>query len=155
MAKKKVYRNKKERLENAAGMKRGGCIELMRPISDCNPADLGLSEDYNPINAVELGQLTGMTVGELCEKLGIKELYFKMATESEGMRDMDDVEAVMTEKNIIGTCFAYRRVGEKTRGMQTVCGFVEPKQVPGEDGEQHSLANQEEVDRDMDGQIQE
>lgn len=136
MAKKKQYRNKQERLENSASLMRGGCIELFRPISDCNPADLGLAEEYNPLNAIELGKMTDMTIGELCEKLNIKELYFKAAGAGEGMRDMSDVEAVMTERNLVGTCFAYRRAGEKTRGMQTVCGFVEPKQVIGDHGEE-------------------
>lgn len=134
--KTKKYRNKAERIENAGGMKRGGNIELLRPISDCNMADLGLTLDYDPLNASELGKLTGMTVGDLCDKLGVKELYFKAATESEGMRDMSDVEVVMIEQNIVGTCFAYRRVGEKTRAMQSVCGFVEPKQETGEDEEE-------------------
>lgn len=136
MAKGKKYRDRSERLVNAAQMKRGGCIELLRPISDCNPADLGLTEDYNPLNAAELGQMTGMTIGDLCDRLNIKELYFKTAGSEEGMRDMSDVEAVMTERGIVGTCFAYRRIGEKTRAMQQVCGFVEPKQVVGEDGEE-------------------
>lgn len=136
MPKVKKYRSKQERIENSAVMKRGGCVELMRPISNCNPADLGLVEDHNPLNAAELGTLTEMTIGELCHRLGIKELYFRAASAEQGMRDMDDVEAVMTELNIVGTCFAYRRVGEKTRAMQQVCGFVNPKQAPGEDGEE-------------------
>lgn len=138
MAKDKTYRNRNERLMNAAGMKRGGCIELFRPISNCSPADLGLAGEFAPLNASEFGKLTGMTVAELCDKLGVKELYFKQAGTSEAMRDMDDVEAVMTEQNIVGTCFAYRRVGEKTRAMRSVCAFVSPKQVIGQAGEEHT-----------------
>jgi len=134
MSKAKKYRNKAERIANAK--KRGGNIELFRPISDCNPADLGLSGSYSPLNATELGRMTSMTITELLDCLGITELYFKAVGAGEAMRDMNDVEMVMLEKNMVGTYFAYRRVGEKTRAMQQVIGFIEPKQVIGETGEE-------------------
>lgn len=152
MAKKeKSYRSKSERIKNAAGMKRGGCIELFRPITNCNAADLGRAEVYDGYG---IDGMKDFTVGELCDSLGVSELYFKTADVGEAMRDMDDVEAVMTEKNIVGTCLAYRRVGEKTRAMQQVVGFVKPKQVIGEDGEEHGPAEDEEIAFDMDGQVQ-
>ena len=131
--KKKTYRNKLERMEHAASLKRGGCIELFRAVSDCSHADLGFSGDHGKACAAVHNE---MSVADLCEALGVKELYFKAAGTEEAMRDISDVEAVMTEKNLVGHCIAYRRVGERTRGMQQVVGFVTPKQEIGETGEE-------------------
>lgn len=139
MGKAKQYRNKQERMEHCASLKRGQNIELLRPVSDCNPADLGIAEEYEKVRP---DQIEHLTVGDLCERLGIKELYYRAADANEAMRDMQDVEAVMNEKNLVGTCFAYRRVGEKTRAMQTVAGFVEPKQVIGESGEEAAVTKE-------------
>lgn len=125
------YRTKKERLENAKKMKRGGCIELIRSIEDLNPADLGMSEDYDALSPAELRDLT---VGELL--LNVGGLYFKQANHTEAMRDMNDVKAVMTERNLIGTVIPIRVYKPITRAMQQVAGFVTPKQVIGENGEE-------------------
>ena len=98
--KKKGPRTRAERLEYAAGLKRGTCIELFRPVTQCTPADLGFADVDIPVNPAEINS---MQVGELCEKLNIEvsDLMFKLVNHTEGMRDLADVRQVMVEGDII------------------------------------------------------
>ena len=41
-----------------------------------------------------------------------EDVLIRVATESEGCRDMNDVEAVLMEKSLVGTFVAVRRAGE-------------------------------------------
>ena len=93
-------RNKKERQENAAKKTKGRCIELYQKRRVC------LGEDG----------------GECSECLIL------VASESEGCRDLSDIKAVITEKDLTGQFVAVRRTGGVIeREMQTVARFVTPK----------------------------
>jgi len=96
---KRIPCTRAERQKYAASLKKGKCIELLRPITQCTPADLGFADLNNPVSAVEVKQLT---VGELCTRLNIsaKDLVFKLVDHSEGIRDMSQVRDVMVEGDI-------------------------------------------------------
>ena len=97
-----MARTKQERRENASKKTRGRCIEV-----------------YRLLEAKELKSL-----GIECDKT----VLVRVAGESEGCRDMGDVRAVLTEKDLVGQFVAVRRSGEVIeRVMQTVASFVTPK----------------------------
>jgi len=56
------------------------------------------------------------------------QVYVKVATHAEGIRDINDIKAVMHEKDIRGTVFPMRCAGLPIcRQPVTVMSFVEPK----------------------------
>lgn len=93
-------KTRQERLNHAAQRERGKCIELLRPITQCTPADLGMADVDMPVKPHELDKIT---VEELCDRLNIKvsDLMFKLVDHTEGMCDLNDVKRVMIEGDII------------------------------------------------------
>jgi len=99
VTKENKYRNKTERLENSKAKQRGYPIELFMPVSTTSGTD--------NLPAV---------------------VYVKVAGDIEGMRDLQDIKAVMHEKNIVGTVLPMRRAGlQICRQPVTVMSFVESK----------------------------
>ncbi len=99
VTKENKYRTKTERLENSKTKLRGYPIELFMPVSTTDGA--------NNLPAV---------------------VYVKVAGEIEGMRDLQDIKAVMHEKNIVGKVIPMRKAGLSIcRQPLTVMSFVEPK----------------------------
>ena len=113
-----------ERMEHAASLKKGKCFELFRPITQCTPADLGLTEINFP---VQLNEIMSLTVGDLCDRLGIApgELMFKLVSHTEGIRNMSQVRDVMIEGDILNGVIPARcspmveRVVTKSIGFRT------------------------------------
>ncbi len=126
MGKKKTPRNRQERLEYAKTLKRGKCLELYRPITECTPADLGLADVGMPVGINELRELT---VGDLCDKLNIAPgaLCYKIVNHSEGMRDIADVKQVMTEGDILGSVIPVRCSPMVSRIVTKTLGFTVEK----------------------------
>lgn len=93
-------RNRQERIEYAASRKKGKRIELLRPITQCTPADLGFTDCDTP---VQINEIAALTIADLCDRLNIApdQLMFKLVDHTEGMCDLNDVKQVMMEGDII------------------------------------------------------
>lgn len=120
--KKKGPRSRQERLEYALSLKRGKCLELLRPITECTPAELGFANVSAPASPSEIGDLT---VEDLCERLNINisDLCYKLVNHTEGMRDVSDVKQVMVERDILGAVIPVRCTPAVSRVVTKSIGF--------------------------------
>jgi hypothetical protein len=130
----KQYRSKEERVKNSLGKKRGGCVEILRNVKDFTEADSGLANSHQ---AIPVGVLMNMTIGDFMDQTGSKELYAIVAGVEECMRDEEDVQSVMTEKNIVGNVIYVRRMGSLSRVIRKVFSFVKAKNDVEERGEEN------------------
>ena len=120
--KPRKVRTRADRLEYAASLKRGKCLELLRPITQCTPAELGMADIDIPVG---INELVDLTVAELCDKLDIQpsDLMFTLVRHTEGMRDISDVQNVMVEGDIINGVIPIRRDAMVERVITKTYGF--------------------------------
>ena len=106
---KRIPSTRASRQTRTALLKKGKCIELLRPITQCTPAELGLADVDMPC---ELHEINALTVGDLCERLNIEvsDLMFKLVSHTEGIRNLPEVKDVMLEGDIFNGVFPVRFV---------------------------------------------
>jgi len=121
--KKRIPSTRESRQARAASLKKGKCIELLRPITQCTPAELGLADIDMPC---ELHEIECMTVSNLCEALNIEvsDLMFKLVSYTEGIRDLAEVKDVMLEDNILNGVIPVRCSPMISREVTKQIGFV-------------------------------
>ena len=119
---RKPPRTRQDRLEYAASLKRGKCIELLRPLTQCTPAELGMANLDEP---VQVNEIEDLTIGEICQRLNITPnmLMFTIVNHTEGMRDITDVKTVMVEGDIINGVIPIRRDAMVERVVTKEYGF--------------------------------
>ena len=127
-ATEKKYRTKEERVENAAGLKKGRNVVLLKTVMSVSPADVGNAHHYSPLSAEEI---RAMTVGELMDGLNITEMFYKVAGESECIRDQSDIDAVLEQNNIVGQILPVRAMDVVERFPQQVFSIVRPNSKVG------------------------
>lgn len=117
------YRTKEERVANAAALKKGRNVVLLKTVMSVSPADVGECEAYCPMKEKEV---RSMSVGALMDKLNITEMFYKVAGETECIRDQNDIDAVLEQNNIVGQILPVRAMDVVERFPQQVFSIVRP-----------------------------
>lgn len=117
------YRTKEERIKNVAELKKGRNVVLLKTVMSISPSDVGRAAIYAPCSAEEI---RNMTLGELMDGLNIVEMYYKVAGESECIRDQNDIDAVLEQNNIVGQILPVRVMDVVERFPQQVFSIVRP-----------------------------